>query len=1133
VADPALSLQVLGGFRLLERGSPIVVPSERVQALLTYLVLRRGVPQHRAHLASLFWPDSTDRQARTNLRKLVLELRRTLPDADRCVRAEGGTLLWREEAPCTVDVLEFERAASCDASVAALERAAALYAGDLLPGCYDEWVLAERERLRQRYLTVLERLVALLEARRAYAEAIACARRLLDQDPLREATYRWLMRLHAVVGDRAGAMRVYHTCATLLERELGVPPGAATREAYERLVHADVRPQPAPLVAPRLIGREGEWARILAAWQETCAGCPRVLLLSGEAGIGKTRLMDEMREWAVRQGIATAAARGYAAEGGLAYAPVAALLRSRPLPSMDTVWRTELARILPEVARSNPALPPLLPLREGWQRRRLFEGLARAILATQPLLLTVDDLQWCDEDSLAWFHYLVRYDPRARVLLCAAYRPEELDTGHPLRRVLAAWRNEGVLSEIEVEPLRAEVAGHLAQAITGEALDEEATRRLLIETGGNPLFIIELARAGMLAGSRRGEARLPVRVEEVIRARLAHLSPAARETAEAAAVIGTAFTVRLLIRIAGGDEAGVVRGVDELWRRRILRESGQDAYDFSHDVVRGVVAAGASRARRQWLHRRTAEALEVLHAPDLDSASGEIAAHLEAAGLPERAAPYYRRAAEAARRVYALEVAATYYDRLLSCAEGVARVTALRGLGDVRQCLGRLAEAEAAYRRALALAEDVADEAERARCRTALGLVVARRGGYQEALSHLERARRAREALGDRPGLSETLLHTGIVYWHQDRHEEARACFEQVCRIARETGDTHHAAEAVGHMGLVYHHHRREHERALECFEQHLALARQIDDRPGIVRALNNAGHVHKAWGNYPRAVACYADSLALALAIGDRRMAAIATGNLGTAYQDPGEDQRAVACYVVALEWAAEVGDRWHAAIVAGNLARARMDQDDAAGATRALAAAVTIGRRLGARYHLCKHLAWQAELALRRGCPAEAVALAGDAARMAADVGRSDIQFDAEMLLVRARVAAGDPAPPAGIETLEQMLERWPGEREQAALRYEMWRLAPAVHAYRRDAARRYRALYQSTPHREYRRRYSELTGETLPPPPSLAEVPDLVLRHRVDIFAAVTLIEQIAAELEAVPLTGESSRMTVAGA
>jgi outer membrane protein TolC len=111
--------------------------------------------------------------------------------------------------------------------------------------------------------------------------------------------------------------------------------------------------------------------------------------------------------------------------------------------------------------------------------------------------------------------------------------------------------------------------------------------------------------------------------------------------------------------------------------------------------------------------------------------------------------------------------------------------------------------------------------------------------------------------------------------------------------------------------------------------------------------------------------------------------------------------------------------------------------------------------------------------------------------------------------------------------------MLERWPGEREQAALRYAMWRLAPAVHAYRRDAARRYRALYQSTPHREYRRRYAELTGETLPPPPSLAEVPDLVLRHRVDIAAALTLIEQIAAELEAAPPTGESSRMTVAGA
>ena len=166
----------------------------------------------------------------------------------------------------------------------------------------------------------------MLEEQRDYPAAIRSAQRLLRHDPLHEATYRRLIRLHALNGDRAGALRVYHTCTTVLQRELDVEPSAATREAYEQLLGAESRPSPAAPATTAfspLVGREREWAQMLRAWRAVAAGgAPHVVMLRGEAGIGKTRLAEELLQWAARQGIASASARCYAAEGELAYAPV-------------------------------------------------------------------------------------------------------------------------------------------------------------------------------------------------------------------------------------------------------------------------------------------------------------------------------------------------------------------------------------------------------------------------------------------------------------------------------------------------------------------------------------------------------------------------------------------------------------------------------------------------------------------------------------------------------------------------------------------------------------------------------------------------------------------------------------------
>ncbi len=695
---PTLHIHLLGDFRLVYDDTLVTtVVQARLQALLAYLLLHRDSPQPRQRLAFLFWPDTAESQALTNLRQLLHYLRQNLPAAGQFLQVETKTVQWRLDAAYTLDVADFEHDLTQAAAAAqeghpaseraALESAVQRYGGDLLPGCYDDWILPERERLRQAYFGALERLILLAEDQRDYRSAIGHAESLLRHDPLHETTYRRLIRLRALNGERASALRVYHTCVTVLERELGVEPNVDTQEAYRRLLAMETpvvlraRPPAVSGARPALVGRHDEWMMLRSAWRRTAVGHPAFVLISGEAGIGKTRLAEEFLEWAAQQGMRTARARFYAAEGQLAYAPVTELLRADPLRTrlsrLDDVWLTEVTRLLPELLVERRDLPEPKPITDSWQRKRLFEALARAVLGDKgPLLLLIEDMQWCDHDTLEWLHYLLHFDAEAKLLIIGAVRPEEVDQAHPLTPLVLDLRNREHLTEIELGPLDADETARLAEQMTGRKLDADQASRLYLYTEGNPLFVVETIRSEVSVGEtvwRIGgteadhalvlpdpaapqrppsSTNLPPKVHAVIQARLRQLSPSTRELASLAATIGRAFTSDVLARASESDEGTLVRGLDELWRRRIIREQGITAYDFSHDRIREVAYAEVSAARRQALHQRVATALEQAHAANLDAVSGQIAVHYEQAGRAEQAIAYYQRAARVAQQTF-------------------------------------------------------------------------------------------------------------------------------------------------------------------------------------------------------------------------------------------------------------------------------------------------------------------------------------------------------------------------------------------------------------------------------------------------------------------------------------------------
>lgn len=657
--------------------------SPRAVALVAFLVMHAGTPQPRQRMAELFWPDSADGQALTNLRRELHHLRRALGDAESLV-VTSKDLCWRDSDTCRVDVRTFDlerraalaAAATGDdhASLAHARTAIAQYRGEFLPCGYDDWLLEARAELERQCVDLCDLVCAASTRSGDPAGATEAARRRIRLQPLEEVGYRTLMQLQVDAGDRAGALSTYHRCSSVLERELGVSPEPATRQAAAALLatQADA-PRPAGAVgrsgpaAAEFVGRARELGVLRDRWRAAAAGHPGIALVGGGAGVGKTRLLREVAALARSQGAVVAATRCFGASGRLPLAPVADWLRNPAIrdatATLDPLWRDEVDRLVPSGAGSpgagSPGAAVVRPRDPGagsramvdaWQRHRFFEGLARALIGDgRPLLLVVDNLQWCDQETLTFVAFLLGLTADTPLLVAAALRDDNHEPGPDLGAWTARMRATGLLTELDLSPLEVDDTARLAEATAGRPLRADDLDLLQAATGGFPLYIVEAMRTA----AEDGETPLPVGdLTAVLRTRLTHASPAAREVAGLAAAVGRNFTLDLLTEASDLDADTVVQAVDELWRRRILHEF-RDGYDFSHDLLRDAAYAQVGPPGRWLLHRRLAQGLELLHADDTDAVSAQLAEQYSRGGRAERAVAYYRRAAEVASGTFA------------------------------------------------------------------------------------------------------------------------------------------------------------------------------------------------------------------------------------------------------------------------------------------------------------------------------------------------------------------------------------------------------------------------------------------------------------------------------------------------
>lgn len=742
--EPELDIKILGPLEVWVGGAALDLRRDKERILLAVLALRVGQVAGLGQLAAALWEDA-ERHPPATLRVHISRLRHALSErdvaADRVIVTSGlGYSL--QVRPRCVDMCRFEEGAL--AGRRALSAGAPEEAAETLRDALGEWrdrVLAGMDLPQAIQPDVLRLDELRLAAREDRVEAdLACGRhrelageleQLVAETPLRERLWGQMMIARYRCGRQADALRAYSELRSLLRNELGISPGPAL-QALEHLIleqdpsldapaqigagvfqavpalspqgsaalgpedaGADVDNGPSRVpFPPRLgrhldvsfVGRAEQIDAIAGACDLTRDGRCRTVLVAGEAGMGKTRLVAEVARRAFEAG-ANVVFGQCDEDMGVPFQPFVEALECfvGSSPSAETLGRHggELVRLVPGLERFVPGLATAIRADPDTERLRLFDAVVAwlaALSAEQPAVVVLDDLQFAEKPTLLMLRHLIRSTEAMRTLVIGTYRDTDVDSTHPLHPLLADLRRETNVSRITLAGLDRAAVGEMV-ARTGGQLEGSSVlaERLCALTNGNPFYLHEVIR-GLVddggAGIDEGEFEIPDSVREVVRRRVERLSEPTQRVLALTAVVGQVLDFDLVRELSGLREEAVLDALDEATAAGLLHESASGSYEFAHGIVRGTLYDELGGERRSRRHLQVAEALLARGAKDPIVLAYHFA---QARPVDPRVVEYMAEAAEVALSQLAFDQAADLFSQAISVAESAA-------IGPARRC---------------------------------------------------------------------------------------------------------------------------------------------------------------------------------------------------------------------------------------------------------------------------------------------------------------------------------------------------------------------------------------------------------------------------------------------------------------
>jgi DNA-binding SARP family transcriptional activator len=1017
----ALRVTLFDRFSITAGGLALARLRPRSQRLLVYLILQRGRPVSRRHAAFTLWPDISEDDALGTLRRALNDLRATL-EAAGCadlIVVPDGNLHWKLDSDAHVDVLQFERLVAQESS-RSLRAAADLYTGDLLPAWDDEWIVVERERLRETGQRLLGRLVAHHRAVGEHGVALAYARRAVGLDPLAEAAQRDLIATLYETGDRAAALAAYERLRLPMAEtdslRAAIVAGQPLREPGTPLPAVRAARQVGPVVD--LVGRDGELQQLSDLWEAAAAGVGQLAIVSGEAGVGKSRLVTTLAGIVAGAGGLALTGHCFALEQALPYHPVAEIVRAAAadLQHADLApsYRAELARFLPDLLGTAGVPAPVGESTALDPRSQLFEALLQALLAlsrSRPLLVIIEDLHWAAESTIDWLAYVAPRLEGSPLLVIATYRTDEVSATHALNRLRRRLLREGTISVLVLDRLPADAVHALITAASG--LPDERVGpladRLYAETAGNPFFLHEIVRglieSGQIvtgtghwegpfvdAGPEAG-LQLPESLRETIRTRAQRLSELGRVFSIAAAVTGQVFRYEIVRAAGGWDDEAALEGLEDLLDRSFIVETAnQGEFSFAHHLVREALYAELSAPRRAYWHSRVADAYvrlaNRLPSSEQPGLAARIVHHARAGERADLVLEWAPVAAEQARRVSAYADALNLYEIASEACERLRRdpdidtagcerkyVDILLGRSELMPHIGRTIEE---HGKVLELARELLarhpDDRKQAVFDLRYADYLADQRQYDRAAEAALRASERCLALGDRRGAGQGRYQAGVSWMTTGRTRAAVETLKQALNDFRAAGyatgevlSLSAIAIAAINLGRV--------EDGLQHLQRALELSEQRNDRLGMARASFGLALM---WSHYYQAdrMRSYAErSMAIYREIGFAWTALRPQLFIVLAEDVGGNVAEAVTIAQSIYDEAHRIEDSWLEGWVAQALGRLAFRRGDLSEAGRWIDRAYELRLESGEVHNQISDLAWLGRLRLAEGDAAAAL--------------------------------------------------------------------------------------------------------------------------------------------------------------
>lgn len=951
-----LRIQLLGPFLIELDGHSLTSHdwhTQQTQTIAKILLTRRGQVVISEQLIDILWPNDPIESARRRLHVRISQLRKGLKEKGTLVRTVHGGYLFEMDDSCWVDVDAFlsliAQGKQCldggqqRQAIQAFEQARTLYRGDFLSeDLYASWTIASREHYRENYLTLLLELSECYAQQGRYRLAISSAQQAQNLDPLRETIYVRLILYHYYSGDRTQALHIYDRYRALLENDLGVSPLESTEQLVEQIrmgtlwKHAKVPRYPPPIYEGRLfdvpyaleeipfVDRDREYAWLVSQWHDLAR---QVITIAGEAGIGKSRLVNAFAGYITEQGaqvIPVRLAIGEQTPTATVMKALKVLLTDAVIAQLDPITLAVLAEHFPELHQRVKDLPTLPSISLSAERQRFYRAISDLIAQYSdiPTLIIVDDAHRLNAAAVDLLSQLKR---NCKILL--SYRGEETSDEHPVR---TSFGPPG----LTLQPLKDSGIQSMIRQLSGDD-HPVICQQLTTISQGNPLFVVALLQhmfeTGLVYVDASGNWQMteqetplmPDKLQDAIEARLAKLDRSQRRILEYAAVMGGRFGFDLLHIVCKQPEDILLAIVDGLVDSALLVEShnfNQADFHISHDRYTEVTYEHILPVRRKQMHLQVAQAIESVHSGHLQKVYAQLADHYDRAEKAQPTVQYATLAGEQAAARYASQEALHYFERALAYLPEDAiqqRARLLLAREQVADLSGMRAAQAADLTSLEALVPQLAGE-----CQAEIYL---RQAGYDwimgdnTAAEHaVNKAIQTAQTSQASPVEARALFLAGKI---ASSSTNANPLLISARKLARHSGQRALEGDVVRWLGNL-NFWNNDYAQSQACLEEALAIHKEVGDIRGELSALNNLGHVFEVLGQLKAAVVYYQQAGDICERIGDRLAEGVILTNLGGLLSQLGQQAQAEDNLLRALTIRREIGNDEGVAVVHNDLA-------------------------------------------------------------------------------------------------------------------------------------------------------------------------------------------------------------------